>query len=197
MALTRKMLKAMGIEEDVIEQIIDAHTDVTESLKKERDSYKADSEKLEEVQKEYEDLKKQVEDNDDESYKEKYEKEHKDFEDYKASINADKAKAKKTEAYKALLRDAGVSEKRIGAVVKVTSMDDIELDEEGKVKDSDKIIEKVKEEWSDFIVIEEKKGAETKTPPGNDGGASGKELSRAAQVALKHNERMYGVKGDN
>ena len=46
MSLTRKMLKAMGIEEDKIEQIIEAHTDVTDSLKADRDKYKEDAENL-------------------------------------------------------------------------------------------------------------------------------------------------------
>ena len=39
MALTRKMLKAMGIEEDKIEQIIEAHSETVDSLKADRDSY--------------------------------------------------------------------------------------------------------------------------------------------------------------
>ena len=52
MAMTRKFLKAMGIEEDQIEQIIEAHTETVSALKDERDSYKEDAEKLADVQKE-------------------------------------------------------------------------------------------------------------------------------------------------
>ena len=33
MALTRKMLKAMGIEEEKIDEIIDAHTETVNALK--------------------------------------------------------------------------------------------------------------------------------------------------------------------
>jgi hypothetical protein len=51
MALTRKFLKAMGIEEEKIEQIIDAHTETVNALKEERDNFKADAEKLPNVQK--------------------------------------------------------------------------------------------------------------------------------------------------
>ena len=196
MALTRKMLKAMGIEDEKIDEIIEAHTEVTDGLKRERDTYKADADKLPELQSQYDDLKKEVENNDDESYKEKYEKEHQDFEDYKKSIETEKVQTKKVEAYKALLKDAGVSEKRIDAIIKVTSMDDVELDDSGNIKDADTLKETVKEEWSEFIVTEEEKGASTSNPPSNEGGASDKELSRAAMVAKKHNERMYGVKGE-
>lgn len=42
MALTRKMLKAMGIEDEKIDQIIDAHTETVEGLKDQVSSYKAD-----------------------------------------------------------------------------------------------------------------------------------------------------------
>ena len=46
MAFTRKFLSALGIEADKVDQIIDAHTEVTDALKSERDKYKADAEKL-------------------------------------------------------------------------------------------------------------------------------------------------------
>ena len=46
MSLTRKMLKAMAIEDEKIDQIIDAHTETTESLKEERDNYKESAEKV-------------------------------------------------------------------------------------------------------------------------------------------------------
>lgn len=196
MALTRKMLKAMGIEDEKIDEIIDAHREVTDSLKADRDKYKADAEKLTDIQKELDEANKKLEAVDTDEYKAKYEKEHKDFEDYKKSIDAEKTKAKKVEAYKELLKEAGVSEKRIDAITKITSMDDIELDADGKIKDSDKKIEAVKEEYSEFIVVEGSKGADVKTPPDNKGGA-GKTLSRAAEVAMRHNEMLYGVKGDN
>ena len=52
MSLTRKMLKAMGIEEEKIDQIIEAHSETVDSLKADRDSYKEDAEKLKDVQKE-------------------------------------------------------------------------------------------------------------------------------------------------
>lgn len=196
MALTRKMLKAMGIEDEKIDEIIEAHREVTDSLKADRDKYKADAEKLTDVQSELDEANKKLEAVDADEYKAKYEKEHKDFEDYKKSIDAEKTKAKKVEAYKGLLKEAGVSEKRIDAIVKITSMDDLELDAEGKIKDSDKQIATVKEEYSDFIVSEDTKGADTKTPPGNNGDA-GRTLSRAAEVAKRHNEMLYGVKGEN
>ena len=175
MAFTRKMLKAMGIEDEKIDEIIDAHREVVDALKEDRDKYKADAEKLEGVQKELDGIKKEVDSTD--SYKEKYEAEHKAFEDYKKGIDAEKLNASKAEAYKQLLKKAGVSEKRIDAIMKVTSVDDIELDDDGAIKDADELIKAIKDEWAEFIVTESQRGANTENPPANKAGD--KKMTRA------------------
>lgn len=171
MAFTRKMLKAMGIEDEKIDEIIDAHREVTDALKADRDKYKADAENLADVQKKYEDLKKEVDGRDDDPYKEKYDKEHKAFEDYKKVVEGEREKASKIQAYRELLKKVGVSEKRIDSVIKLTAFDEIELDDEGKIKDADKVEEKIKSEWSEFIVTESSRGADTENPPRNVGGS--------------------------
>ena len=197
MALTRKFLKAMGIEDEKIEEIITAHTDVTDALKKERDGYKSDAERLPQVQKLYDDLKKEVEDSDDDSYKEKYEEEHKAFEKYKADVDAKELNAKKVSAYKALLKKAGIKDKIIDLIVKGTSMDSVELDENDEIKEADTKVEDIKKEYADYIVTTREEGENPETPPDGDGGDGGAKLSRAAQIAQKHNERLYGVKGED
>ena len=188
MALTRKMLKAMGIEEEKIDEIIEAHRDVTDALKEERDKYKVDAEKLADVQKEYDDLKKKADLKENDPYKEKYEKEHKDFEEFKAGVKAEKEKADKTKAYKELLKKAGVSDKRIDSILKVTAVDDIELDNEGNVKDADKVVENIKSEWAEFIVTESQRGAGTENPPRN---ASGNNKMTKAEIYKKDEHGRY------
>ena len=106
MSLTRKMLKAMGIEEEKIDQIIEAHSETVDSLKADRDSYKEDAEKLKTVQKELDDLKAAG----DGGYKEKYEKEHKAFEDYKADVDAKETRAAKEKAVTEYLKSKNVQE---------------------------------------------------------------------------------------
>ena len=69
MALTRKLLKSMGIEEDKIDQIIDAHAETVDGLKDKLKTAEADSEKLKAVQRELDDLKAKGDD----PYKKKYE----------------------------------------------------------------------------------------------------------------------------
>ena len=196
MGFSRKFLKALGIEEDKIEQIIDAHTDVTDALKKDRDKYKEDAEQLPRVKSELDEANKKLKDADSDGYKEKYEKEHKAFEAYKKDIDAEKTNEKKSAAYKALLKEAKVSKDWIDDIVKFTKLDDIALDDEGKIKDADERMKGIKEKYAKYIVKEEEQGAGTETPPSGNGN-SGKTLSRAAQVIAKQNEMLYGVKGEN
>lgn len=198
MALTRKFLSALGIEADKIEEIIEAHTETVDALKKERDSaredvtkYKADAEKLPDVQKELDEIKEANKDN---PYKAKYEKEHEDFEAFKTDVEAKETRAKKENAYKKLLKDAGVSEKYIDDIIRISAVDDAELDEDGGIKDSGELKKNITEKFSSFIATEEKRGADVGTPPPGNG--TGKPLSRAAQVAQKHYEQIYGTKGD-
>ena len=52
MALTRKLLKGMGLTDEQVDTIIEAHTDTVDGLKAEIGRYKADAEKLPGTQKE-------------------------------------------------------------------------------------------------------------------------------------------------
>ena len=57
MALTRKMLKAMGIEDEKIDQIIEEHVESIDGLKAERDRYKAGADEAEGLRKQLEEAK--------------------------------------------------------------------------------------------------------------------------------------------
>ena len=166
MALTRKMLKAMSIDEEKIDQIVDAHSESVDAIKAERDTYKADAEKLAAVQKDLDELKKNGGD-----WQKKYEEEHSAFEAYKATADAKETKATKESAFRALLKDCGVSEKRIDSIVKITDIDAIEL-EDGKIKDATQKSDFIKTEYADFIVSTTTTGANTATPPSNNGAAA-------------------------
>lgn len=165
MALTRKLLKGMGLEDEKIDTIIEAHTETVDGLKKDIEKYKGDAEKLPGVQKELDDLKAAG----DGGYKEKYEKEKKAFEDFKNEQTAKETKKAKETAYCELLKAVGVSEKRIPAILKVTDLNSVELDGD-KVKDADKLTETVKTEWADFIESSNTSGANTTNPPANNTG---------------------------
>ena len=183
MALTRKFLSAMGIEEEKIEQIISAHTEVTNSLKEERDGYKEKAEQYDTVKKELNELKKQSESKDDNSpWKVKYDALKEEYDGYKADIEKKQTEANKSKALKALLKEIGISEKRIDAVAKVTDISSITLGEDGKIADVDKLKNALTKEWSDFIVKENEQGAQVATPPANNGGNNFEKMSLAEKM---------------
>ena len=163
MALTRKYLKGMGLSEDVVDSIIEAHAETVEGLKEEINKYKGDAEKLPTVQKELDELK----DAGDGGYKEKYENEHKAFEDFKKAQTEKETRTAKVNAYTAFLKSVGVSEKRIPSIIKVTDLNSFDLEGDA-VKDADKLTESVKTEWADFIETSNTNGANTQTPPANN-----------------------------
>lgn len=147
MALTRKFLAALGIEDDKVDEIIQAHTETVNGLKDEIEKYKTDAEKLPGVTKERDDLKKAADEADGKNpFKVKYDALKEDFANYKKDVEAKESKAKKGTAYKALLKEAGVSEKRIDAILKVSDVDGLEFDDEGKVKNSADLVKAIQSE---------------------------------------------------
>jgi len=205
MALSRKKLVALGIESEKIDEIIEAHVETVNALKAELDEAKGNSDALAKVTKErdkykaeLDELKESVSDN--EAYKAKYDELKDEYDSYKKGVQAESTKASKLKAYKELLKEVGVSEKRIDAVVKVSDLNKIELDKDGAIKDADSIKEQVKSDWEDFIVTEHTKGADTKKPPKNEGnGKMSKEDILAIkdtaerQAAIAENHELFGI----
>lgn len=168
-SLSRKFLAGIGIEDDKVDLIIEKHQEVLTEVKEERDSFKEKAEKLPAVEKELADLKAASDDGKENSYKVKYDALKEEFEAYKTDIESKATQTKKENAFKALLKDVGISEKRIEAVLKVSDLSKVEFDDEGKIKDEEKMKADLKEEWSDFITSTSSKGAETSNPPANNG----------------------------
>ena len=167
MALTRKFLSALGIEEEKAEQIIAAHTETVDGLKADRDKYKEDAEKLPGVQEELTRYQEEEKKSEKDPYKVKYEAIKEEYENFKTDIETKETAAKKAAAYRKLLKDAGVSEKHIDKVMKVSDLDGVELDDEGNAKEAGKLTEAIKSEWSDFIQTDKTQGAAVATPPAN------------------------------
>lgn len=146
MAITRKSLLAMGIEEAKIDQIIEMHTETVDALKAQRDDYKADAEKLSSVQQELDALKASGG-----SYETQYNTIKKQFDDYKDQVETEKNNAAKSKAYRDLLVSAGLkSNKLIDTILKGVDLSILEMDGE-KLKDSERLTETIKDEWKDQI----------------------------------------------
>ena len=194
MAITRKLLKGMGLTDEQQDTIIEAHTDTVNGLKADVERYKADAEKLPAVQKELDEIKGKGDD----GYKEKYEAEHKAFEDYKTSVAAEKATAAKEQALETALKKVGIADKRLQSVARLCKgdglLDKLELDEKGAIKDSAKLETSLKESYSDYIVTTSTKGANTSNPPAGNGDAGS--IDAAAFAKMGYADRLKLKKTD-
>ena len=190
MALTRKFLSAMGIDDEKVEQIISAHTETVDALKDERGKLKEKVDKNADIQKELDDAKETIKQYEKDDYKSKYDliKADRDdikkqFDEYKDEVKGKETKATQEKTYRKLLIDAGVSEKRVDAILKVSDIEAIDLDADGNVKNADGLLENIKEEWADFIVTKGVQGTKTPNPPANNGGNGFEEMSLADKMA--------------
>lgn len=164
MALTRKALKAMGIEEEKIDQIIEAHTEVTDALKAERDQYKENSDKLADVQKELDTLKAQG----DGGYKAKYEAEKTAHDALKQKIADDEANKAKEAAVKAYYESKNITDKNLKIAMRGTDLSKIEM-ADGKIKDTKVLDELISGDYASLVSTIKTEGAKTNNPPANGG----------------------------
>lgn len=127
-----------------------------------------------------------------------------EFDKYKAEVAEKKTKAAKEAAYRAILKDANLSEKGIEKAVKYAEWDKIEIGEDGKIKGANDHIKAVREEWAEYVTTTTTTGAKTSTPPVNNGGKTGKtkeEIMAIRDPAVRQSEiaknpEVFGLKFD-
>ena len=175
MALTRKMLKGMGLTEEQADTIIEAHAETVDGLKDKLKTAEEKANKLDGVEKELNDLKAQG----DGGFKEKYEKEHKAFTDYKADVERKASHATKEAAVKAYLESKNITGANLKIAMRAVGnmIDGMELDGE-KLAATDSLDELIKDggDLAGLVVKTSTKGADTANPPANNGG---KAMTRA------------------
>ena len=164
MALTRKLLKGMGLTDEQVDTIIEAHSDTVDGLKADMNRYKADAEKLPGVQKELNDLKAAGDD----GYKEKYEKEHKAFEDYKTDITAKETKAAKEKAVKAYFESKNITGANLDLAMRGCGAEMAALEMDGdKIKDTKSLDTLIDGTYKGLISTTKTQGANPANPPAN------------------------------
>lgn len=161
----------MGLEADKVSTIIEAHAETVDGLKEQIAQYKADAESAKTLQAELDKANKDLETfkAGGNEWQSKYEAVNKEFEDFKTAQADKDLKASKEKAYRQLLVKAGVSEKRLDSIMRLTDVKDLELNDEGAFSNADELTESIKTEWADFISSPTVIGARVTTPPANDG----------------------------
>ncbi len=175
MALTRSMLKAMGLTEEQISSIIEGHTDSVTVLTKERDDARADAAKVEELTRERDEYKAKAEKAADAATVQA------DFDAYKAQVEGEKTTAAKTAAVRAAFKSAGVNRDEFADLLMgKVDLGKVELDGD-KVKDTAALIDPLKASYGGcFGTV-----SDTGTPPASPPSGGGKGMTREDILAIK------------
>lgn len=180
-------MSALGIEEDKAEQIIEAHSETIKGLKEARDTFKDKAEQYDKTKEELEKLQKQYDtlkgsQGNDDSLKADYDKLKQEYEDYKKQAEEKASLENVKQKYKELLSESNIPEKRHAAILRVTDFKGMKLDDKGGFKDKDKLLDAIKNDWSDFVTSEVEKGAKT---PDSKGGVNGSASTMTKENILK------------
>ena len=166
--MSRKWLEAMGIEADKIDAICEAHSDLMQSIKDERDRLQDELDKANDTLKGIDTSK-------------DWKKLYTDLVDENAKKEARTAKEA---ALRAVYTEAGISEKYIGSLLRIADYDSIELDKDGKAKNHAQLVESAKADNADFIPKVTKQTAGAANPPANGAGTK-TNLNKADILGIK------------
>ena len=205
MTPTRKSLRAIGLNDEQVESVIEMHTetinalkdklDAAESGKEASDKLKADYDKL---KADYDAIKQTVAEN--EKYKKQYESTKAEYDKFKTDTETKAAKAAADASFTKWLRENGYTEKGAAKIVKYGGFTP-EFNKDGTIKNADKLSESVNAEWSEYKAKEHVEGAKTETPPANTGGTQAKtkeeimkiENTADRQKAIAENHELFGI----
>lgn len=160
MSITRKFLKALGIEDDKADQIIEAHTEVANGLKADLERYKTDAARLAEVQAELDALKATK----DSDLQDQYDQLKIELENEKAGRKKDRQEAAIRQELTAMgAQDVDYLLYKLGDTSEL-------FDEEDHLKDKDAFAEKAKADYPNQFKAEPAKSKGTPPPPAGDRG---------------------------
>lgn len=181
-----------GCTDEMETALLELHHGIVDTVKDELDEAKAKAEKAAAEAEKVAELQKQLEEaKSGEDFKAKYEQEHQAYEAYKQQIADGEALKAKQAAYRKLLADEHISEKRMDAVIRLTDFSKIKLNKEGGLEDVDALKKAIAEDWGEYKVTIRQRGAEVANPPQHDNG--GKPMSRAAELAAQFHAQKYGA----
>jgi len=205
MALTRKLLKGMGLTDEQVDTIIEAHTDTTDGLKAKIESLEADAKDLPKIRKQLEQAEADLEAAKKDGWKDKHDKVKKEFDDFKAGIDAKEAKTAKEAAVRAYFESKNIAGKSLDIAMRGCrdEIDALTL-EDGKIKDASALDALIAGDFSGLVGTNTVLGANTEKPPANNGGKTGKTKEEimairdpaVRQAEIAKNPEAFGLKFD-
>ena len=136
MSLSRSFLKSLGLNDDQISAVIDAHSETVtplntkySELEAKYTSAKESADQLPGVQKELDELKKS-------DFKSKYEAEQSAHNALKESVSREKAHAAKEKAVRAYYEEKNIKGNNLTIAMRGTDLDRLQLDDSGHLADT-------------------------------------------------------------
>ena len=166
--LTRKFLRALGVEEDKIDEIVTAHQDTLEEIKAERDGLKDNASKLAEAQAEVTrlsgELEKAKKNGGDAA------KIQADFDAFKQQIADEKAAAQTDADVLALLKEAGIQRESFQQLAsKSFDRSKIKRNADGSISNRQELLDGIKTDFADCIATQQQQGTPPNNPPTGGG----------------------------
>lgn len=167
MALTRKLLKGMGLTDEQVDTIIEAHTDTVDGLKEQVKDYKADADKLSTVQKELDEMKAAGDD----GWEAKAKDWEKKYTDLVAENKSKETRTAKEAAVKAYYESKGITGDNLTIAMMGSgdALEKLELDGD-KIKDAAALDALVGGAFAKLVSTTTTEGVRTQMPPKNNGG---------------------------
>lgn len=195
MSLTRKGLKAMGLTEEQVDSIIEAHSETVDGLKDKLKTAQENADKLTSVQAELDELKAKNID----GYKEKYETVQKELENFKKAVADKETKAAKEKAARAYFAAKDITGENLDIAMLAAAKEiaDIELDGD-KIKDSTALDALTNGSLASLATKTVAIGAQIAHPPTNNGSTyiSKSELYKKDEKGnciVPYNQRIKGL----
>lgn len=165
--LTRKFLRALGVEDDKIDEIVNTHQDTLEEIRAERDGLKESASKLAQAQAEVirltEALEKAEKNGGDAA------KVQAEFDAYRQQVETEKANAAKSEAVRKALKASGVQrEEFLDLLMGKVELDKVEMDGDA-VKDEASFVAPFKASYAGCFASESEQGTKLQNPPSGGG----------------------------
>lgn len=166
MALTRKFLNSLKLEEAVIESIIEAHGETVDALKKQRDDAIAEAGTVSAITQERDQLKQQVEtltrQGGDAA------RVQAEFDAFKQQVEADKLNVRKTAALHSVMQEAGIARARYrDDLIRGWDLSAVDLDEHDQVTNKEALLDNLRTNYSEYIAVETTTGVPPLSPPPN------------------------------
>lgn len=178
--LTRKFLRALGVEEDKIDEIVTAHQDTLEEIKAERDGLKDNASKLAEAQAEVTRLSGELEKakkNGGDAAKIQAE-----YDAYKQQIADEKAAAQADADVLDIVKEAGIVRESFQKVVaKDFDRSKIQRGEDGTITNRQDLVNDTRTRYGDFTATQQQQG----TPPNNPPTGGGAPLTRESIMKIE------------